>query len=97
MIGQSQLDQRNYQPVLVDAATSKLTGVPTWPVTLSAMYLSKPVHFGLFGGLPLKIGCALVVIIAVIKLGSGIYLWVGHRGQSLQRRVHEVVEGGEAK
>lgn len=96
MIGQSQLDQRNYQPVLVDAATSKLTGVPTWPLSLSAMYLSQPLHFGDYAGLPLKIVWALLDIIAIIVLGSGIYLWIGHRGQSLQRRVHEVVEGGDA-
>ena len=96
MIGQSQLDQRNYQPVLVDAATSKLTGVPTWPLSLSAMYLSQPLHFGDYAGLPLKIVWALLDIIAIIILGSGIYLWIGHRGQSLQRRVHEVVEGGDA-
>ncbi|RJF93616.1 PepSY-associated TM helix domain-containing protein [Sphingomonas cavernae] len=94
MIGHSPLDQRNYQPVLVDAATSRLTGVPVWPLSLSAMYLSQPLHFGDYAGLPLKIIWAVLDIIAIIVLGSGIYLWLGHRGLSLQRRVLEVVESG---
>lgn len=97
MIGQSSLDQRNYQPVLVEAATSKLTGVPTWPLGLSAMYLSQPLHFGDYAGLPLKIVWALLDLIAIIILGTGIYLWIGHRGLSLQRRVEEVVESGDAR
>lgn len=97
MNGTSELDRRNYRPVLIDAATGALTGVPEWPLALSAMYLSQPLHFGDYAGLPLKIIWGLLDIIAIIVLGSGIYLWIGHRGQSLERRVREVVRSGEAE
>lgn len=83
MIGDSPLAQRNYQPVLVDAATSQLTGVPKWPLALSAMYISQPLHFGDYGGLPLKIIWAVLDLLAIVVLGSGIYLWLA-RGPSLR-------------
>jgi uncharacterized iron-regulated membrane protein len=96
MTGNSPLARSNYQPVLVDAATSRLTGVPEWPVALSAMYLSQPLHFGDYGGLPLKFVWALLDIVAIIVLGSGLYLWLGRRGVPLRLRVREVVDGGHA-
>ncbi len=94
MIGSSPIDRRNYQPVLVDAETSRLTGVPEWPLSLSAMYLSQPLHFGDYAGLPLKIIWALFDIVAIVVLATGIYLWIGHRGMPLRQRVREVVENG---
>ncbi len=94
MIGSSPLDKRNYQPVLVDAETSRLTGVPEWPLSLSAMYLSQPLHFGDYAGLPLKIVWALLDIVAIVVLASGLYLWIGHRGMPLPQRVREVWENG---
>jgi uncharacterized iron-regulated membrane protein len=96
MNGTSELDRRNYRPVLIDAASGMLTGVPEWPVTLSAMYLSQPLHFGDYAGLPLKIVWAVLDLIAIVVLGSGLYLWIGHRGQSLDRRVREVLHSGDA-
>lgn len=95
MNGTSELDRRNYRPVLIDASTGTLTGVPEWPLALSAMYLSQPLHFGDYAGLPLKVIWGLLDVIAIIVLGSGIYLWIGHRGQTLDRRVREVVLSGE--
>src|SRR3546814_13507235 len=46
MKGNSSLSERNFQPVLVDAVTAKLTAVARWPLALSVMYLSQPLHFG---------------------------------------------------
>ena len=94
MIGRSPMDSRNFQPVLVDAATSRLTGVPEWPLSLSSMYVTQPLHFGDYGGLPLKIVWALLDIVAIVVLASGIYLWIGHRGLPLRRRVDEIVLSG---
>jgi hypothetical protein len=31
---------------------------------------------------------------AILVLGSGIYLWLGRRGAALDRRVEELVAGG---
>jgi uncharacterized iron-regulated membrane protein len=88
MTGASAIAQRNYQPVLVDAATSQLTGVPKWPLTLSAMYVSQPLHFGDYAGLPLKIVWALLDVLAIVVLGSGVYLWLA-RGPAAPRMAAE--------
>src|SRR3546814_16572664 len=93
--GSSSLAARNYQPVLVDAVTSKLSAVPAWPLAMSAMYLSQPLHFGDYGGLPLKIIWALFDLVAIAVLGSGLYLWLGRSGTPIALRVREVSVGGE--
>src|SRR3546814_18366956 len=93
--GSSSLAARNYQPVLVDAVTSKLSAVPAWPLAMSAMYLSQPLHFGDYGGLPLKIIRALFDLVAIAVLGRGLYLWLGRRGTPLALRVLADSRGGQ--
>src|SRR3546814_19766378 len=95
--GSSSLAARNYQPVLVDAVTSKLSAVPAWPLAMSALYLSQPLHFGDYGGLPLKIIWALFDLVAIAVLGSGLYLLLGRRGTPLALRVRVVLRGGEVE
>ena len=97
MVGVTPLTERNYQPVLVDAVTSKLTAVPQWPPLMSAMYLSQPLHFGDYAGLPLKILWALLDVVAIVVLVSGLYLWLGRRRAPLAARVREVSQGGEVE
>ena len=63
------------QPVLVDARTGAVTAVPPLPWYLSALLLSQPLHFGDYGGLPMKLLWALLDLVTVIVLGSGLYLW----------------------
>jgi uncharacterized iron-regulated membrane protein len=95
--GDTPLTERNYQPVLVDAATARLTAVPAWPMAMSAMYLSQPLHFGDYGGLALKILWAIFDLIAIVLLASGLYLWLGRRRTPLSARVREVSRGGEVE
>jgi uncharacterized iron-regulated membrane protein len=44
-----------------------------------ALFLSKPLHFGDYGGMPLKIIWAVLDVITLGVLGSGLYLWVARR------------------
>ncbi|WP_408121526.1 PepSY domain-containing protein [Caballeronia grimmiae] len=37
---------------------------------------SQPLHFGDFGGMPLKIFWAAFDVLTVVVLGSGLYLWL---------------------
>ena len=37
--------------------------------------MSRPLHFGDYGGMPLKIIWALLDLATIIVLGSGLYLW----------------------
>ncbi len=80
--GNQPLTSRLYYPVLVDAKTSDVTAAPKLPWYLTTLLISQPLHFGDYGGMPMKIIWALMDIATIIVLGSGVYLWSRRRGQS---------------
>jgi uncharacterized iron-regulated membrane protein len=94
MQGSSELQRRTYRPVLVDAETSRFTATATWPAYMQALYLSQPLHFGDYGGLPLKILWALLTIVTIVVLGSGLYLWLGRHRRPVDLLVAEIESGG---
>jgi len=77
--GNEPLTSRLLQPVLVDAASAELTASPKLPWYLTALLVSQPLHFGDYGGMPMKIIWALLDIATIIVLGSGLYLWLKRR------------------
>lgn len=66
-------------PVLVDAATSEVTAVAHPPWYLVMQELSQPLHFGDYGGLPMKILWTILDLLSIVVLGSGLYLWFARR------------------
>ncbi|MFA5495775.1 MAG: PepSY domain-containing protein [Porticoccaceae bacterium] len=96
LIGDTALTSRLLTPLLVDAATGGVTAVREMPLYAKALFISQPLHFGDYGGLPLKIIWALLDIVTIVVLGSGLYLWLGRRRSSLARHVDEIEAGGLA-
>jgi len=80
MRGNTPLTSSLLQPVLVDARTGEATAAPPLPWYLSALMLSQPLHFGDYGGLPLKLLWAALDVATLVVLGSGLYLWLQRRG-----------------
>lgn len=80
MRGRTPLTSEILQPVLVEARSGKLSAVaePRWYIV--ALELSRPLHFGNYGGLPLKLIWAAFDIVAIVVLGSGVYLWLARQG-----------------
>ena len=74
--GNEPLTSRLPQPVLVDAGSAKVTAAARLPWYLIALQVSRPLHFGDYGGIPMKIVWAALDIISIIVLGSGLYLWL---------------------
>jgi uncharacterized iron-regulated membrane protein len=74
--GTTPLTSRLLQPVLVDARTAEITAAPELPWYLAALLISQPLHFGDYGGMPMKILWALLDIMTIIVLISGLYLWL---------------------
>ena len=74
--GNEPLTSKLLKPVLVDARTAQVTAAPTLPWYLTALLVSQPLHFGDYGGMPMKILWALLDIATIIVLGSGLYLWL---------------------
>jgi uncharacterized iron-regulated membrane protein len=79
MRGEEPLTARLFKPVLVDAVTSQVTESRTLPWYLTALLVSQPLHFGDYGGMPLKIIWALLDLLAITILISGLVLWIKQR------------------
>jgi uncharacterized iron-regulated membrane protein len=94
--GGTPLTERALTPALIDAETGALTAVRPMPWYTLALTYSQPLHFGDYGGLPLKILWAVLDLFTIVVLGSGLYLWLGKRRAPLEARVREVETGGTA-
>ena len=92
--GDTPLTQRLLTPALVDATSGELTAIKPMPWYAQALLLSQPLHFGDYGGLPLKILWAVLDVFTIIILGSGLYLWLGRRRSSADALAREVRSGG---
>lgn len=79
MRGTEPLTARLLKPVLVDAQTGSVTDSRDMPWYMTALLLSQPLHFGDYGGMPLKILWAVLDVITIVVLGSGLYLWLRRR------------------
>lgn len=73
-------------PALIDAATGELTAMRTMPWYMLALRLSQPLHFGDYGGLPLKLLWALLDIASIVILVTGLYLWWKRRPAPARER-----------
>jgi uncharacterized iron-regulated membrane protein len=73
--GKEPLTSRLFSPVLVDARSGALMSAVTMPWYLRALELSRPLHFGDYGGMPLKIIWVVLDLVTIVVLGSGLYLW----------------------
>jgi uncharacterized iron-regulated membrane protein len=95
MQGTTPWTARLLTPVLIDAQTGQVidTRAPPWYVT--ALLLSQPLHFGDYGGLPLKTLWALLDILTIVVLGSGLYLWLKQRKVPFETRLG-VLQGEQA-
>ena len=60
-------------------AAGKLAAGIKMPWYLRALEASRPLHFGDYGGMPLKILWALFDLVTIVVLASGLYLWQSRR------------------
>ncbi len=91
MRGDTPLTSRLLKPVLLDGETGEVADTRDLPIYLKALLVSQPLHFGDYGGMPLKIIWALLDVLTIIVLGSGVYLWLVKRGKT--RRGARLVAG----
>lgn len=74
--------------VMVDARTSEVVAVGGMPWYVSALMLSQPLHFGDYGGMGLKIVWALLDLLTILVLITGLVLWWKKRHAAPRRRLH---------
>lgn len=92
--GDTGLTERLLTPALIDAETGAFTDARPMPWYYQALALSRPLHFGDYGALPLKILWAALTLFTMIVLGSGLYLWLakGQVSSGAQLRRVEALE-----
>lgn len=93
--GDSSLTSRLLTPVLVDARNGQLSAVVRMPWYLRSLEVSRPLHFGDYGGMPLKILWALLDVITIVILGSGLYLWIARRKHQSERLARIIAAHGQ--
>jgi uncharacterized iron-regulated membrane protein len=64
---------------MIDAVDGSFTDSRSLPWYVSMVLLSQPLHFGDYGGLPLKVIWAALDGVTIVVIGSGLYLWLARR------------------
>jgi uncharacterized iron-regulated membrane protein len=92
--GNTPVTSRLIKPALIDAKDGSLTDMRDMPWFVNALFISQPLHFGDYGGMPLKILWAAFDIITIVVLCSGLYLWYIRRKAQEARitRIEEAME-----
>jgi uncharacterized iron-regulated membrane protein len=96
MYGATPLTSKLLTPVLIDASTGEYVDSRSLPWYVKALLLSQPLHFGDYGGMVLKILWALLDILAIVVLGSGVYLWIKKRNVPIEARLGALAAEGAA-
>ncbi|WP_339489542.1 PepSY-associated TM helix domain-containing protein [Pseudomonas sp. EL_65y_Pfl2_R95] len=91
MKGTTHLTAHLWTPVLIDARTLEVTAVAQRPWYMDALSMSQPLHFGDYGGRPMQIFWAVLDVLTIIVLISGLYLWWVRRYGSASRPVGKEV------
>ena len=90
--GKTPMTSKMMTPTLVDVETGTLTMSGGLPWYLRALELSRPLHFGDYGGLPLKIIWGLFDIALIAVLVSGVYLWLSKRKTPMECELDTLIE-----
>lgn len=86
MRGDTALTARLLKPVLLDGETGEVADSRALPLYLQALLISQPLHFGDYGGMPLKVIWAALDLLTIIVVGSGLYLWLARRRKRMPAR-----------
>lgn len=87
--GDTPLTELLLTPALIDAETGAFTDARPMPWYYQALALSRPLHFGDYGGLPLKLLWAALTLFTIVVLGSGLYLWLAKGSVSARTHLRE--------
>ncbi len=89
--GKTPVTSQLFTPVLIDVETGSITTSKGLPWYLRALEVSRPLHFGDYGGMPLKIIWALFDLVLIVVLVSGVYLWLIRRKAPVEQELNRLV------
>lgn len=79
LVGGEGLDKRLFRIALIDAADGSVPVVLQLPWYLKAILIAQPLHFGDYGGIPLKLLWTACAWLTLFITGNGAWLWWDRR------------------
>ena len=79
--GATPLTAKLLTPAFVDARTGRLDAVEPMPWYMQGLLLAQPLHFGDYAGLPMKLLWAVLDLLTIAVLWTGLRLWLS-RGRA---------------
>lgn len=79
MVGDTHLTAHLWTPLLIDAQSLEVSAIARRPWYMDALSMSQPLHFGDYGGRPMQLLWALLDLLTIVVLLSGLYLWWARR------------------
>jgi len=87
MQGDTPLTSKLLSIVMVDARTAEVVTTGEMPWYVSTLMLSQPLHFGDYGGMPLKILWTVLDLLSIWVLWSGLVLWWRRRYVTAEQKL----------
>lgn len=87
MQGNTPLTSKLLSIVMVDARTAEVVTTGEMPWYVSTLMLSQPLHFGDYGGMPLKILWTVLDLLSIWVLWSGLVLWWRRRYVTAEQKL----------
>lgn len=88
------LDERLFRVAAIDAATGGVTASVAMPAYIKAITLAEPLHFGDYGGLPLKLLWTACTWLTLFVTANGAWLWWDRRRRRRRVAARARVEAG---
>ncbi|MDP9139547.1 MAG: PepSY domain-containing protein [Pseudomonadota bacterium] len=82
LAGAEGAEERMLRVAIIDGATGEIAAVPEFPLYLKAIFISEPLHFGDYGGLPLKLLWTACTWLTLFITANGAWLWWNRRRRS---------------
>jgi len=92
--GESGIEERMFTAAIVDGASGALYRYAEPPGYLKAIILAEPLHFGDYGGLPLKLLWTACTWLTLFITANGAWLWWDRRRRRAPKASNLVVESG---
>lgn len=93
MQGSSDITSKLLKLVMIDATSNEVVAVRDMPWYVTALMLSQPLHFGDYGGMGLKIVWAILDLLTIMVLWTGLRLWWQKRNVPFEQRFQVVANG----
>lgn len=83
--GSEGVEARMFRVAIIDARTGEVALAPEVPIYLKAISLSEPLHFGDYGGLPLKLLWTACTWLTLFITANGAWLWWDRRRRRMPK------------